>query len=290
MLNEQELAFFTENGFLAKPGLLNLDHCDQAVKIAWQEMTKKNISDDTVSWRSHPLLRREMGVIKLRKEVRDNAYLKEFTMNNEPVHAVVKELMGGNINCDGVRGIYPTFPVARSVARPYEPHIEMHPLQVFVMYYLDDVETKNGGLYVWPGSHLPIYEQCNSKFDYKPRDGFKQIFDQYNHSLPVEITGKKGDVFFMHHRILHSGSNNFRDKIRFGMLVDYLPDNFDRLRQQQPGDDKWEDWSEAIQQTAKVSSQKPSPSPKISWSRSLLLRLVHLYRRLRGQPAHSYEG
>lgn len=290
MLSESELAFFTKNGFIAKHEILNEKKCDQAVEIAWQELAKQNIKKQPDSWKSLPHLRQNMGVIKLRKEVRDNQFLTDFVMNNEPVHSIVRQLMGNNIECDGVRGVYPTFPVARTVARPYEPHIEMHPLQVFVMYYLDDVDTKNGGLYIWPGSHLPIYRQCDSKFDYKPKPGFKSVFDQFNLSKPIEITGKKGDVFFMHHRVLHSGSNNFQDNIRFGMLVDYLPQNFDELRKQIPGDDFWEDWSDSVQQAAKQSSQQTPLKPKYSLSRSALLKLVHLYRILRGQPAHSYEG
>jgi len=285
-LTSEELNFFVLNGYFIRKAVHSNQECDKAIEIAWQELDKQGVPNKPEKWKTHQRLKRKMGVIKLRGEVEDNTFLNTLA-ENPVVRSVVSELIGSEIKCMGTRGLYPTFPVSRTVARPYEPHIEMHPVQVFAMYYFDEVKKNNGALYVWPGSHLPIYHACDYKFHYQPNQNFKPVYNRYNLSKPAELTGGKGDVIFLHHRILHSGSNNFADRIRFAMLVDYVPANFEQLRKQKPNENSWEDWSEKVQQAVESNTQ-PEIQPTASLSRSLALKLVHGLRKVRGIPQHSY--
>jgi hypothetical protein len=284
-LSTEELASFTQYGFLAKRGLIDESECDTAVDVAWDKLAELKIGKQPAQWKTQPQLKRKMGVIKLRESVNSNQQLNKLA-SNESVRSIVEQLIGPNIECRGVRGVYPTFPVSRLVARPYEPHIEMHSVQVFIMYYLDDVSEKSGGLYAWPGSHIPIYKACRSKFDYLPSADFTSVYNQYNLSKPLDLTGNKGDVIFLHHRMLHSGSNNFSSKVRFGMLVDYTSQNFEEIRQQPPTDDIWEDWSEAVQQAAKTQDAKVLPQKSLA--RSIKIQLIHAIRKARGIPPRAY--
>ena len=285
-LTSEELNFFVRNGYFIKKAVISTEDCDQAIEIAWQELEKQGIPNKPEQWKTHQRLKSKMGVIKLRGEVENNDFLNTLA-ENPLVQSVVSSLIGSEIKCMGTRGLYPTFPVARTVARPYEPHIEMHPVQVFAMYYFNEVKSNNGGLYVLPGSHLPIYHACDYKFHYQPNQNFQPVYNRYNLSKPAELIGGKGDVIFLHHRILHSGSNNFADAIRFAMLVDYVPENFEQLRKQKPNQYEWEDWSSIVREAVN-SNTKPEVQPTSSLSRAFALKLVHGLRKIRGIPQHSY--
>lgn len=288
MLSKEEITQFVRDGFIGKRQVLSAGECDRCLRIGWTELEKMSIKNDPSTWKTHPRLRKIRGVVKLRKEIFDYEELRELTTKNKITLQVIEALMGKAFHTPGVRGVYPTFPIQRSISRPYEPHIEMHPLQVFVMYYLDDVDSQNGALTVWPGSHRALYPHFTSKFDYAPKPEFHRVFDQYNPARPFELTGKKGDVYFLHHRILHAGSNNFKDKIRWGVLVDFLPNNFETLRAQAPdAANVWEDWGEQVQQVARECGAHPL-APRAALSRALRLKMLHASRVMKGKPRHDY--
>ncbi len=287
MLSDKELEAFVRDGYLVKKGLLDNNECDRIIDATWAVLAEQRITPDPSTWsRAHS----RRGVVKLRDEVADDSTIRDIVTNCSGVQEVVTDLMGpDSVNC-GVRGVYPTVPIPRLKSRPYEPHIEVHPCQVVVMYYLNDVTMNNGGLYVWPGSHRDVYLSHSKRFDFCARPEFLQHFDRYAVQAPVEFTGSAGDVLFFHHRLLHSGSNNFGNTIRFGILNDFIPANFEATRDVPPSpDNMWEYWSDHVQESAAehegLGPTTPSPG---GFVRSTIIKALHGMRRLRGKPHTDY--
>ena len=287
MLSDKELEAFVRDGFFSRKGLMSEDDCSRALEATWEVLAEQGITPDAATWKKAHARR---GVVKLRDDISDNATIHDVVTNCSGVREVIEDLMGPDfVNCN-VRGVYPTVPIPRHKSRPYEPHIEVHPCQVVVMYYLNDVTTKNGGLLVWPGSHRDVYLSHTKRFDFCARQEFLQHFERYSVQAPVELTGSAGDVLFFHHRLLHSGSNNFGNTIRFGILNDFIPADFEATRETLPTQENmWEYWSDGIQQVAGgLENHAPLTKAPADVARSLMINALHAVRSLRGKPRTDY--
>jgi hypothetical protein len=282
------LESFIKDGFFTKQSLLSRDACRRTLDATWQILSEQGITRDPATWRKAHGRR---GVVKLRDEVENNEAIRDAIVNCTGVSEVVGDLVGtGYVNC-GVRGVYPTLPIPRRISRPYEPHIENHACQVVVMFYLDDVPPSHGGLLVWPGSHKPVYTAHDKKFDFSANERFLEVFRQYTFQPPFEITGCAGDVAFFHHRLFHSGSNNFGRSVRFGVLNDFIPGNYDEIRHDEPtADNMWEYWSDGVQRVAnRLGERSPLTSPRPDYIRKLLIGGQRAIRRIRGAYLDEYE-
>ena len=144
---------------------------------------------------------------------------------------------------------------------------------------------------VWPGSHRDVYTSHEKRFDFSARAKFLNVFRQHNVKAPFELTGSAGDVLFFHHRLFHSGSNNFGDTIRFGILNDFIPSNFDEIRGGTPtAENMWDYWSPAVQKiAADLADVSPLTRPGSQPVRAFLLRAFRAFRRLKGSYADEYE-
>jgi hypothetical protein len=287
MLSDRELEAFVRDGFFAKKAVLSKDECERALDATWEVLAEQGITPDPATWKKAHSRR---GVVKLRDDISDNGTIHDVVAGCSGVQDVVSDLMGPDfVNCN-VRGVYPTVPIPRRKSRPYEPHIEVHPCQVVVMYYLNDVTTKNGGLLVWPGSHRDVYLSHSKRFDFCARQEFLQHFERYSVKAPVELTGSAGDALFFHHRLLHSGSNNFGKTIRFGILNDFIPADFEATRDVPPTPgNMWNYWSDRVQQVASgLEDHGPLTQPPADIARSLMINALHTVRGLRGKPRTDY--
>ena len=288
LLTEDERRDFVRNGYVAKRGILDDDACRRCLALSWRELEKKSIRQDPSSWKANPYLRPRKGVVKLRDEVNRDPELLQLVGANQALNRVATALMGEQTLPADVRGIYTTFPIPRLRARPYDAHVEQHPVQIFVMLYLDDVTSRNAPMCVWPGTHTMVWRDFSSKFDYLPKPSFHPRFDRLNAFEPVELIGKRGDAFFCHHRVMHGGSNNLRERVRFGILVDFLRSDFEAMRAAEPGEEMWDYWSDAVHATAaRREGLQPDPL-RSSPPRSLMLKSLQTIRRLRGQRPDAY--
>lgn len=118
-------------------------------------------------------------------------------------------------------------PGAKEFERPPSYHIDgMHLTTLFpvkhylvVFAYLTDVAEYGGATAICPGSHRQVFTHwvrenhpgstCPPKLDFAD---------------PVPMTGRAGDVIFMHYLTVHSGSANHSDQIRVGLNTAVLPD------------------------------------------------------------------
>lgn len=288
MLTPADHEDFVRNGFLLKPGLLSKEDCKLCMDVAWPILNGWGITEDPTTWQE---TYRRRGVVKLRDDVDGNETLDRIIGGHEAVSNVISELIGSNARNLGVRGVYPTFPIPKRISRPYEAHIENHPVQIFVMYYLDDVDEQGAGLYVWPGSHVDVYNSMQRKFDYIPKDSFIPVFEKHNVLKPFEWTGKAGDVMFAHHRIMHSGSNNFNNSIRFAILHDFLNPEYERVRLEPSAEDEmWDYWAPEVKAAAQRLGNDAGPSipRRRSIVRETLIRGQQFLRQMKGAPRHDY--
>ena len=159
------------------------------------------------------------------------------------------------------------------------------------MFYLNDVTPRNGGLLVWPGSHRDVYLSHAKRFGFCARPEFLRHFERYAVKAPLEVTGTAGDVLIFHHRLLHSGSNNFCNTIRFGILNDFIPADFEAMRDLPPTlENLWDYWSDRVQQVAAgIDEHGPITSVPGDIGRSLMINALHTVRRLRGKYRTDYE-
>ncbi len=298
MLTKDELKFFVRNGYIVKKGILDKDLCKRAVDIAWENMDEMNIPRDPSQWRKDSWVKKNRGVVKLRGDVCFNEDLIELVPMNAEIRSITKQLIGdGYVSTSvkgvcptNVRGVYPTIPIPKHLSFTLEPHVEHHALSLFFVAYLDKVELGGGAFQVWPGSHLDFYGAFSNKLDFTPTEEFKRQYDYYNRFEPVEIAGDAGDTIILHHRMLHSGSNNNKDNIRFAILADYLVSNYKELLEQPPGEDVWEDWTPEVRNTVaelEAANAMKADAMNESLGRILEIRSVNLVRKLLGKKTGS---
>ncbi len=286
-ISETELSQFVRDGYFIRRNVFDSDTCRLFINRAWKELDAKGIDSSPGSWLGNDYLRQRKGVVKLRGEIASDETLQAAIHSNSTLNQIALELIGGSKVTPDFRGLYPTFPIPKLAARPYDAHIEEHPVQVFAMVYLNKVRPDNGAFCVWPGSHREVIGDFDTKFGFDPRPGFGERFEEINRDSPVEITGETGDVCFCHHRIIHAGSNNVREKVRWGILVDYLREDYESLATTAPGSDMWDYWGDSVRAASRLEAA-PSVRPAGFTLRRSIVSLRYSMRRMRGRKPHSY--
>lgn len=289
MLTADELRFFIRNGYFVRRGALDPDLCQQAVAVGWKRLDAMGFPRSPERWKRDRSIRKCRGIVKLRGDICSDRTLISVLPRNAEVQSIAAQLLGDDCVSTGVRGLYPTFPIPRWMSFPFEPHIEVHPLRLFFVGYLDRVSAAGGALLVWPGSHIEMYQSFDSKLGYIPNAAFTKHYDYYDPRVPVELTAEAGDVIVLHHRVLHSGSNNNGNSIRFAMFADFLMQQDLLALNAAPGQDMWEDWPESVRETAgTMAADEGGPiGSRYSWWRDLQIRTVNFARKCVGLPAGS---
>ncbi|MGH8611919.1 MAG: phytanoyl-CoA dioxygenase family protein [Gammaproteobacteria bacterium] len=257
MLTAEQARFFARNGFLQLPRLVPEATCRHLVERTWSLLPPQWRRDAPSSWRGEvgdschvAGLDYRGGLLKfqIKELAADPAVVASFQPPS-PVHEVAHDLIGRPLHRIRLRGLYAIAPVEYPdrLRRVPSPHVEAHPSQIIVLSYLEDVGPGGGGLLVWPGSHRAFYRAFDSKLEYVVNAGFAERLAHYCGLEPVELPGTRGDVILTHHRLLHSPSINRHERIRFGFLCDYTPQDHHALCRQLPGPDPWEDWPGVVQ-------------------------------------------
>lgn len=251
MLAPTQLAAFAREGFIVLPNAVDEESCDHLVEKTWQRLPSTWQRDAADTWTGNvsdschvASLDYRRGLLKYQKgDLIDDPVVTRALAAGSLVERMARSLTGVSFAPIRCRGLYPNVPPPnRSRLRSYvAPHIEAHPATLIALVYLNDVEHDAGGLLVWPGSHKPMYAAFESKLDFAVGERYAQIFASYSRLKPIQLTGSKGDVVLIHHRLLHAPSLNRSDKIRFAFLCDYTFANFRTLSTQAPGS-LWEDW------------------------------------------------
>lgn len=89
------------------------------------------------------------------------------------------------------------------------------------LVYLTDTETFGGATVVRPGSHRQIFEHW-AKLGRQP--SAQETMADLEYSRPTAVSGKAGDVIFMHHLMVHSGSPNHDNHVRVAINANFTTD------------------------------------------------------------------
>ena len=258
-LTGAEVAFFKEHGFLAKRQLIparaalavgveafwaaaatiapQLSRDDPTSWVdagdRWESSTPEpdggrgpHRLDANSQWRFHGL-GTGLNAAGPQCELTSQSVVEEFldsTSRHPRMLAQVRAFIGDEVMLPRRnRGIYAIFPRDSRHTKPaFGPHLDSHTFQICGMLYLDDVLPNSGGTTYWSGSHKLLYPSFEQEYNFLPSDSYGEAHQRAHEScVPVEVTGRAGDVIFTHHRTLHSGGANFGSTIRMAVPCDF---------------------------------------------------------------------
>jgi len=79
-----------------------------------------------------------------------------------------------------------------------------------------------GATCVYPGSHRQVFNHWAERGEAPA--GSSALLPDIEFNDPVPIPGKAGDVILMHYLLVHAGSANHSDQIRFALNTGVHPD------------------------------------------------------------------
>ena len=86
------------------------------------------------------------------------------------------------------------------------------------LIYLNDIAPHGGGTFIWPGSHHELERAARkNSARYEYRNTLNADLPDLDLGDPVGMTLRRGDVLFLHHLCIHSGSKNVSNQPRFAM-------------------------------------------------------------------------
>ncbi len=257
-LTRQEIEHFALEGYVVKRGVLDPGDAARAVDLMWSLMPEQFRRDDPATWRGKVTdlrgavtLRERLGQVKLREEVWGQPLLDELLTRNTEIHGMVEQLLGtGRVEMpDRFRGYYPTFPTPEHGWMPVIAHVDHTrdlPFQVCVAAYFDTVVPRGGGFTVWPRSHRTLFYHSQTLAVTEPstkRWGFRRAFHRINRTIPVELTGRAGDIILFHNCLAHApGLNLVPGQVRHAGFINYRTRDAVARALQPRTPAIWDDW------------------------------------------------
>jgi hypothetical protein len=208
--SEAALASYLKQGFHIEPDVLTASECD-AILLASQNLPSYQEGTLAPVMNPHNL---------------EPVFLD--ALGNRAIVGIVEKLVSGKVN-----GLQTQF----FFCQPGTPGFTMHQDNFYVQSKQDafasawvaltDVSPENGGLVVYPGSHLePVlpteFVEQPDNFGQDPNANRQQVIlpDKYE---PVDVYVKKGGAVFIHGHIVHKSHNNSTaDRLRQALLMLYV--------------------------------------------------------------------
>jgi|TARA_Y100000310_G_scaffold259790_1_gene268549 hypothetical protein len=258
VVSNAEAAFFKDNGFIVKKGLLDPVKLASAVDKVWSHQLAKmpEIADagwqlirhDKETWvnpkwlamkphpNSGPYQGRwpieHYGRTEKLHDIGNEDYLLDLLPNDDSVLAVAQTLLGDDLRpSTQTRGVYAIFPThdpadpsgsKRLNGASLGPHLDQVCQQLNVCAYLDDVAPRNGGFTVYPGSHRIMFQAHEYEANWSPLPSYRDAMQQVIENIePVELVSSKGSVIFWHGRMVHSPGLHVGGDIRWALITDF---------------------------------------------------------------------
>ncbi len=222
MLNERDIAFYREQGYLMVPDVLSEVEvarlraaCDEMVEKS-REVTAHTEVYDLEDWHtpSAPHIRRIKTPDRWHPAF-------EAMVAHEKIVAIMDDLIGPGVRFDisklNMKDAGGGAPVEWHQDWAFYPHTNDDLCAVGIM--IDDMTLENGPLMVVPGSHKgPVYDHhAHGRFCGAIND--PAVEAEYEKAVPV--TGNTGSISIHHVRILHGSSSNQSGKPRRLLLHQY---------------------------------------------------------------------
>ena len=254
-LNDDEISFFRENGFLVKTGLVDIPSCERALSRVWDyvmqhvvDMSDKENNLDrndrstwlNPSWRTMPPAPKSgfyegrqpifaYGIALKLHRLGSEDFLVDLLPRNPKVRSIAELLLSSSLRrSTRTRGVYALFPRERTEsAKPGRlgPHTDRVCQQLNTCLYLDDVLPRGGGFTVYPGSHRIMYRAHERDANWSPLDSFPDRMNEVVSTIkPLELIANKGDVIFWHGRTVHTAGIHHNEDIRWAVFGDYCED------------------------------------------------------------------
>lgn len=204
------LARFRETGFHVEPSLVPVAVCDDILSVA---LSLPSATDG--SFRPIPMSHR--------------VHAKFLAMMRfPPIVGIVEQLVGGRAS--GIGGEYFYMRPGTEGFAPHQDNFYVQaPPDAFISVWtaLCDVDTQNGGLTFFPGTHkLGALETRIGKTIRDPgqNPGAQAIECIFPDTYPaMDMNLKKGSVVFFHSQLVHrSSGNSTADRFRHSFLATYI--------------------------------------------------------------------
>lgn len=252
LLAPAEIEFFKANGFLIKERMVDTDLVGNELDRAWGHLQRhvpphpdsnwRLDRDDPETWKDprwapmapHPETgyyqgRQPREAFRRTVKLHDLGWVDSLTdllPGHPDVRALAGAILGGELRAsECTRGVYALFP-GRAKPEPagamLGPHTDQVCQQLNACLYLDDVEPRNGGFTVWPGSHQIMFAAHEFEANFSPRPDYRERMREVIKTIePYELTAPKGSVIFWHGRTVHSGGIHVGDNIRWALFADF---------------------------------------------------------------------
>ncbi|HBP14981.1 MAG TPA: hypothetical protein DD457_07235 [Gammaproteobacteria bacterium] len=259
VVSEAEMDFFCEYGFLVKKRFLDPDKLEAALDRIWAHLLAKVpvkpgtswalSRDDKQTWKDpdwaemppHPAdgpfqgrqpIEHMRRIVKLHDLGNEN-YILDLLPNDPGVREVAETILSRDLRAvTRVRGVYLVFPSEplsegklEDQGRFLGPHTDQVCQQLNACGYLEDVNPRNGGFTVYPGSHKRMFREHRYEANWSPLGSFQDTLKEVAETIePYEIVAEKGSVVFWHGRTVHSVGIHLGADIRWALFADFTQD------------------------------------------------------------------
>lgn len=243
-LTIEDKAFFKENGYLIKRGVLSAAQIQAAQDALWEGIDADRNKPET--WvkagarvpcpSSHPAIR--------------------ATIAESPVFAMMEEMVGkGQLHAGGP-GPHLVYPSGESEwQEPHHGHLDGYYtptngvpegtvgyMTINATIYVEDIEHRGGCFTVFPSSHRMAHEYFKTHSLLSVQGGSSsQIWSDEEMPKALEFEGKAGDVCFWHGQMVHTGTKNINRNIRMALIGRFSRKDSNEIRFETP-DDMWQHW------------------------------------------------
>ncbi len=171
-------------------------------------------------------------IVKLHDLGNEN-YILDLLPNDPGVREVAETILSRDLRAvTRVRGVYLVFPSEplsegklEDQGRFLGPHTDQVCQQLNACGYLEDVNPRNGGFTVYPGSHKRMFREHRYEANWSPLDSFRDTLKEVAETIePYEIVAEKGSVVFWHGRTVHSVGIHLGADIRWALFADFTQD------------------------------------------------------------------
>jgi hypothetical protein len=291
-VNGPELrAKFERDGFVVVKGVFSAGQCGDMIQVIEKLLPERFSLVDPQSWTGRvqdccnnlPLYQRN-GLLRYkdREGFRHIRAIDQHIYSNPRLKKLFNAVTGRSMDRLHVRGLHPVLRMPRWVSideafgnrlssrahalqrpwlkipcppqLPIPGHLDVHPVDVHMMIYLDHVRPRGGGLTVWPRSHRLLQHCFSSLYEFFPTAAYKRSVNFLQRFRPLEIIGHRGDLIILHNRLLHSNSRNHDVRIRHAVLLDVFGNNWLEQDRRWKNDQTLQDECRSLAGTKKIES------------------------------------